>query len=133
MFDSCDSPVRTVDNCLRPCVRLTGHTGGHNPFSDTDPMPVIANDTKGEPMVKQVNENPENFRATARKMDGTCFHKAVERGDSTFTLVGRDRSTPRTICFWIMENIETCPAEKLVDALQDALLARSNPNRRPAD
>lgn len=68
--------------------------------------------------------NPEDTR---------CFAKAQSRGDETFTLVGQDRSSPRTICFWIMENIETCPAPKLLQALYDAILMRSLSGRKNAD
>ncbi len=65
--------------------------------------------------------------------DNECFAKARKRGDQTFTLVGQDASSPSTICWWILQNIETCPAEKLRDALEDALLMRNTPTRRPAD
>jgi hypothetical protein len=65
--------------------------------------------------------------------DQRCFAKAQQRGDETFTLVGQDRSSPRTICFWIMENIETCPAGKLIQALQDAIKMRGLENRKNAD
>ena len=69
----------------------------------------------------------------AREMDGTCFQKARARGDQTFTLVGQDRSSPKVICEWIKENIETAPEEKLVDALMDALAMRENSKRKHAD
>lgn len=65
--------------------------------------------------------------------DQRCFGKAQVRGDETFTLVGQDKSSPRTICFWIMENIETAPAAKLLNALNDALRMRARPNRKNAD
>jgi hypothetical protein len=38
-------------------------------------------------------------------LEDECNRKARERNDHTFTLVGQDLSSPRTICFWIMENI----------------------------
>jgi len=66
-------------------------------------------------------------------MDEMCARKAAERGQDTFTLVEQDRSTPKTICFWIMENIETCPPQKLVAALNDAIRMRSFPKRKDAD
>ncbi len=69
----------------------------------------------------------------AQEMDNTCYQRAKLRGDQTFTLTARDRSSPRTICFWIMENIETCPPEKLVDALIDAIAMREHPSRKNAD
>jgi len=65
--------------------------------------------------------------------DEKCFNKARMRGQRTFTLVAQDRSSPRTIAFWILENIETCPAQKLLDALEDAILMRDFPNRKAAD
>ena len=77
--------------------------------------------------------NIEEQIRIAREMDGGCFERARLRGDQTFTLVGQDKSSPRVICEWIKENIETCPAEKLVDALMDAISMRSNPNRKTAD
>lgn len=77
--------------------------------------------------------NIEDQIAKAREMDKGCYERAKERGEQTFTLVAQDRSSPRTICFWIMENIETCPAEKLVDALMDAIAIRGNPVRKNAD
>ena len=30
----CGVEVRCYDYCTRPCVRVKGHSGGHNPFSD---------------------------------------------------------------------------------------------------
>jgi hypothetical protein len=75
----------------------------------------------------------EKQKELAAKMDDSCYRKAKERGDQTFTLVAQDRSSPRVICEWIKENIETAPEEKLVDALLDALAMRCNPNRKSAD
>lgn len=66
-------------------------------------------------------------------VDNMCMQKAIKRGDETFTLVGQDRSSPRTICFWIMENIETCPPQKLHWALDDAIRMAKSPNRKNAD
>lgn len=72
-------------------------------------------------------------RQANESMDAGCYERARDRRDFTFTLVGQDRSSPRTIAFWIMENIETAPAEKLVDALCDAINMRQQPNRKDAD
>src|SRR6267143_1717035 len=66
-------------------------------------------------------------------MGMTMNKKANERNDLTFTLVGQDLSSPRTIAFWILENIHTAPAEKLQSALTKAIRMRSLPNRKPAD
>lgn len=65
--------------------------------------------------------------------DCSCFAKAVARQDHTFTLVGQDVSSPRVIAFWILENIETCPAEKLRCALEDAITMRNTRKRKHAD
>lgn len=59
------------------------------------------------------------------QQDTGCFKRAVERGDQTFTLVGRDRTSPSVICEWIKQNIETCSEEKLIDALKDAIAMRN--------
>lgn len=83
--------------------------------------------------MKTVYEDPKNFAETNRKMDDSIRERAVERGEPTFTLIGRDPTSPKTICFWIMENIETASAGKLIDALQDALLMRATKNRCAAD
>lgn len=50
-----------------------------------------------------------------------------------FTLVGRDPTSPRTVAFWILENIETAPREKLEEALRKALIMRDTSPRRVAD
>jgi hypothetical protein len=65
--------------------------------------------------------------------DVQCFTKARDRGQHTFTLVAQDRTSPRTIAFWILENIETAPPQKLFDALEDALTMRKWPERKAAD
>lgn len=65
--------------------------------------------------------------------DRQCFEKALNRGQQTFTLVEQDRSSPEVIAYWILKNIETCPAEKLVDALLDALAMRDCQKRKNAD
>lgn len=77
--------------------------------------------------------NAEQQRQKAEVMDHDCYSRAKQRGEQTFTLVARDKSSPRTICFWIMENIETAPAEKILDALKDALTMRTHPDRKAAD
>lgn len=65
--------------------------------------------------------------------DATCFAKAQQRGQHTFTLVAQDISSPRTVAYWILENIEKAPAEKLREALEDALIMRAHPNRKVPD
>ena len=65
--------------------------------------------------------------------DKNCFDKAQQRGDQTFTLVGRDMSSPCVICEWIKENIETCSEDKLHEALNRAIAMRDLDGRRAAD
>jgi hypothetical protein len=65
--------------------------------------------------------------------DKTCFKKAVERKQETFTVVSQDMSAPRVICEWIKENIETCPADKLRAALDRAIAMRAWKFRKHAD
>ena len=63
----------------------------------------------------------------------SSYDKAVARGETTFTLRAQDRSSPKTVAFWIMENIVTAPPDKLRSALEDALKMREWPNRKTAD
>lgn len=65
--------------------------------------------------------------------DTRVYLKAKGRGQETFTLVGQDRTSPRTILFWIGENFETAPPEKLRDAFERALRMREFPERKWAD
>jgi hypothetical protein len=65
--------------------------------------------------------------------DNECYTKAIARKQHTFTLVAQDRSSPRTIAFWILENIETCPPEKLHAAIDDAIVMREFSRRKNAD
>lgn len=58
--------------------------------------------------------------------DNTCYKKAVKRGERTFTLVEQDRSTPKTILFWISENFNTAPDDKLYDAFEDAMAIKNS-------
>jgi hypothetical protein len=65
--------------------------------------------------------------------DTSCFTKAKSRGQTTFTLVEQDMSSPKVIAQWIYENIMTCPAEKLHAALDSAIEMRVYPKRKIAD
>lgn len=65
--------------------------------------------------------------------DTQCHAKAKARGEHTFTLVAQDLSAPKTIAFWIGENIETAPEDKLREALEDALIMRKHTSRKHAD
>lgn len=82
------------------------------------------------------NEQEESTKQTIEvevTNDARCFAKAVSRGQQTFTLVEQDRSSPRTIAFWILENIEHAPKPKLRTALEDAMRMREYPHRKQAD
>lgn len=65
--------------------------------------------------------------------DNSCFQKAVARGQMTFTLVEQDESAVHTIGFWILRNIETAPKEKLIEALEAAILMRDFPSKKEPD
>jgi hypothetical protein len=67
------------------------------------------------------------------KTDNTCYAKAQAKGELTFTLRAQDASMARTVAYWILENIDTAPAEKLQEALSKAIAVRGNPNRKFAD
>lgn len=68
-----------------------------------------------------------------KKRDNNCYKKARRRGQLTFTLVEQDFTSPSVICEWIKQNIETCPAHKLVQALDEAIMMRNAPKRDQAD
>ena len=62
-----------------------------------------------------------------------CYARARARQQETFTLVAQDRTSPRTILYWIGENFETAPPEKLREAFERALRMREFPERKWAD
>jgi hypothetical protein len=66
--------------------------------------------------------------------DNTCFKKAQDRDQRTFTLVEQDKSAPLTILAWIVFNWDTSPEAKLMDAFEDALaMKRSAINKKNPD
>lgn len=65
--------------------------------------------------------------------DSLCYLKAKQRGERTFTLVEQDKSAVSCIAWWILQNIDTCPAPKLRQALEDAIAMRDYPRRKIAD
>jgi len=65
--------------------------------------------------------------------DALAFTKAKTRGEETFTLVEQDRTSPRTILFWIGENFETAPPEKLREAFERAMRMKECGHRKWAD
>lgn len=77
-------------------------------------------------MGRLTNDGPPGFedKLAARKRDAECFRKAEQRGELTFTVVERDPTAAKTILFWIMENLDSAPAEKLRDAFEGALAMR---------
>lgn len=75
----------------------------------------------------------QELRDKHARQDDKCHTKAREKGEMTFTIREQDRSAAKVIAFWIMENIEKCPASKLFDALESAIVARDFPNKKNAD
>jgi hypothetical protein len=65
--------------------------------------------------------------------DATCFKKAQQRGQRTWTVVEQDLTAVRTIAHWIYLNIETAPDDKLRTALEEILVMRKFPKRKNAD
>jgi len=53
--------------------------------------------------------------------------------EEVFPLLGHDFSSPSVVAFWILQNIDTAPAEKLREALACALKMRQTPGRKVAD
>lgn len=92
---------------------------------------------KFEKYVGQAESNTKPLRdapeSPGRLSDAECFRRAQARGQSTFTLVAQDRSSPRVICEWIKENIETCPPSKLYEALSRAIAMTNYTFRKSAD
>jgi len=81
---------------------------------------------KAVPSMAQIVPEPRSSR-------DDCYITATARGQRTFTLVEQDLTTPAVICEWIKLNIETAPAEKLIDALAIAIKMRNYPRREHAD
>ena len=65
--------------------------------------------------------------------DTQCFIKAKRRGQKAFTLVEQDASAVETIAYWILRNINTAPAKKLREALNDCLQMREFKDKKQAD
>jgi hypothetical protein len=62
-----------------------------------------------------------------------CYQRAKSRNQLTFTLIEQDRSSVQTIAFWILQNIQTAPEEKLYDALGIAIRMRDYSAVKDAD
>lgn len=79
-------------------------------------------------MAKMMSEKPNApaTRAMHIRRDGQCASKAAAREQLTFTLVEQDRSSPVVIAEWIKQNIMSCPAAKLYDALEVAIAIRES-------
>ena len=133
----CAKQIKCFDNITRPCVRPEGHANGCNPFSDSDnaePQTTApVNDVGGAFLEVPSPSSPpitglQSQREIQMRMDADCFTRAQQRGETTFTLVERDLSSPKTILFWIMENFDgKTPAPKLRDAFEDALFMLFSP------
>lgn len=67
---------------------------------------------------------PGTLMEDIKDREPDCLVKAQSRGQLTFTLVEQDYSSPSVICEWIKINIETCPREKLFEALDKAIRIR---------
>lgn len=88
---------------------------------------MAGTDFKQDPREAEQVSNYNVQRNKAIREDADCYQKARLRGEQTFTLVERDITSPRTIAFWIMENINDASPNKLRDALEDALAMRYSP------
>ena len=84
-----------------------------------DPKPY------GEKIREEFDAEQQKTKAMA--MDSSCFSRARQRGEQTFTLVERDLTAPATIIEWIKLNLATAPPEKLIDALKDAIAMQRSP------
>jgi hypothetical protein len=73
------------------------------------------------------------FQLSENDTDTQVHAKAKSRGMDTFTIVAQDKSAPTTICYWILQNIETAPPDKLHDALKRAIGMRTYSPRKNAD
>lgn len=82
---------------------------------------------------KKPTQKAPNNKTAHQFQDSDCYKKARRRGQLTFTLVEQDFTSPSVICEWIKQNIETCPAHKLVQALDEAIMMRNAPKRDQAD
>lgn len=81
-----------------------------------------------------------SFRKRFRKQreqpldrDIGCFNKARALGEPTFTLRAQDVSAPAVVAEWIKQNVMTCPAGKLREALDTAIKMREWPSKKHAD
>lgn len=60
-----------------------------------------------------------------------CYIKALPN-EELFVLRAQDATSPKVVLFWISENFETCPDDKLREAFECALKMKQNPNRKTA-
>lgn len=91
---------------------------------------------KREQMSRNLPEIPADLDSQASTLhlkEDTCYKKAKETGQKTFTLIAQDRTAPKTICQWIASNIGNASDDKLREALEAALTMRRYPHRRKAD
>ncbi len=82
-------------------------------------------------MADKYSETEETIFSCGK--EGITFAKGRAQGEQLFVLRAQDETAPACIAYWILQNIETAPAEKLRHALDDALRARKWPRRKKAD
>ena len=79
------------------------------------------------------NRRPNKIRRKNMDQESSCYTKARNRDQMTFTVIEQDKTAVSTIGWWILQNIETAPAKKLRLALDEALEMRGYPGRKFAD
>lgn len=96
--------------------------------------------TEAEAVVQSYGEKKQEASATKGAValgrdlsDATCYSKAVAKGEDTFTVRSQDYTAPSIVCEWVKQNIYTCPADKLREALERAIKMRDWPSRKTAD
>lgn len=68
----------------------------------------------------------------ATKANNSCIRNAAD-DEPLWVQRAQDKSTPKMVCLWLAENIETISDEKARKALEDALSARRYHTRKAAD
>ena len=59
--------------------------------------------------------------------------KKVGKDEEIFVVRAQDVTAPKTVALWIVENIYTAPADKLIEALECAIKMRNHPRCKRAD
>ena len=74
----------------------------------------------------------ENFGAGHTKHTEPCLKKAGDT-EPIFVLRAQDRSSAKTLLFWMLENEASISDEKLIAAFEDVMACRRWPNKKQAD